>query len=228
MPQTIPADLRLQNAPADASSEAALPLRWTAKAISVLFHPLFIPVYLLWFTLYESPVALALPPEQRERMAISFSMMYILFPLVTVLLAKGLGFIDSILLRTQKDRIIPYVASGVYYFWMWYVLHNQSGYPVPLEVLSMAIFLASSAGLLCNSFFKISMHGLAIGTALAYMFYLAYASNANFGVYLSIAMLIAGLVGTSRLINGDHRPMEFYWGLAIGAAALLISSVFVG
>lgn len=227
MPQTIPADVRLATAPAAAPSDFHPVLRITARVLSVLFHPIFIPVYLLWFTLYESPVAPAMAPDQKSRLAISFSMMYILFPLVTVLLAKGLGFLDSIMLRTQKDRIIPYVASGVYYFWMWYVMHNQQGYPEPLEVLSLGIFLASSGGLLCNSYFKISMHGIALGTGVAYLFYVAYSTNANFGVYLSIAVGIAGLVSTSRLINNDHRPFDLYAGIILGALALCIATFFV-
>ncbi|MDB5197624.1 MAG: hypothetical protein JWP88_1995 [Flaviaesturariibacter sp.] len=202
-------------------------LRFLAKGISVLFHPLFIPIYLLLFTLYLSPVALALAPAAKFRLSLSFGAMYILFPLVTVLLAKGLGFIDSILLRSQKDRIIPYIACGIYYFWIWYVLHNQQA-PAPLVVLTLAIFLASSAGLLFNSFLKISMHAISIGVAVAFMYLLALVSGASFGVYLSIALLIAGLVCTSRLINADHEPKEVYYGLLIGLLSLLVAYWFEG
>jgi hypothetical protein len=202
-------------------------LRITAKVISVIFHPLFIPIYILLFTLYVSPIALAMAPEAKFRLSLSFAAMYLLFPLVTVLLAKGLGFIDSILLRTQKDRIIPYIACGIYYFWIWYVLHNQEA-PAPLVVLTLAIFLASSAGSLLNSFIKISMHGISIGVAVAFMYLLALVSGASFGVYLSITLLIAGLVCTARLINADHQPKEVYLGLAVGVAALIVAYWFEG
>lgn len=202
-------------------------LRFSAKVISIIFHPLFIPIYILLFTLYVSPIALAMAPEAKFRLSLSFAAMYLLFPLVTVLLAKGLGFIDSILLRTQKDRIIPYIACGIYYFWIWYVLHNQDA-PAPLVVLTLAIFLASSAGSLLNSFIKISMHGISIGVAVAFMYLLALVSGASFGVYLSITLLIAGLVCTARLINSDHQPKEVYLGLAVGAAALIVAYWFEG
>ena len=148
-------------------------------------------------------------------------------PLVTVLLAKGLGFIDSVMLRSQKDRIIPYIACGIYYFWIWYVLHNQQA-PAILVVLTLAIFLASSAGLLFNSFFKISMHAISIGVSLAFMYLLALVSGASFGVYLSITLLISGLVCTSRLINSDHEPKEVYYGLLIGVLALILAYWFEG
>jgi hypothetical protein len=149
--------------------------------------------------------------------------MYILFPLVTVLLAKGLGFVSSIYLKTQKDRIIPYIACGVYYFWMWYVLHNQPGFPESLTQLSLAIFLASSGGLLLNSWMRISMHAISIGVGLSFIYFLALQSVASFGIYLSIALLISGLVLTSRLINNDHSPREVYYGFFLGVVADLIA-----
>jgi hypothetical protein len=197
-----------------------------AKVISVIFHPLFIPVYILVFFLYISPLTLGMDPEQKGRLTISFSMMYVLFPLVTVLLAKGLGFVDSIYLKTQKDRIIPYIACGVYYFWMWYVLHNQSGFPDSLIQLSLAIFLASSGGLILNSYMRISMHAISTGVGLSFIYFLALASVSSFGIYLSIALFISGLVLTARLINDDHNPREVYSGFFLGVLAQIISSWF--
>jgi hypothetical protein len=198
-------------------------IRAMAKIISIIFHPLFVPVYILLFFLYVSPLTIGLDAQQKGRLTISFSMMYILFPLVTVLLAKALGFINSIHLRTQKDRIIPYIASGIYYFWMWWVLHNQPGFPQPLVILSLAIFIASSGGLLLNSYFKISMHGISVGVGSTFIYLLAVLSASSFGIYLSIALLIAGLVLTSRLINDDHNPKEVYAGFFLGVLAQLVA-----
>lgn len=202
-------------------------IRLIAKGISVVFHPLFIPIYLLAFVLYVSDTVVTLNPEGKFRLLLSFCIMYLLFPVVTVLLAKGLGFLDSIYLRSQKDRIIPYVACGVYYFWMWYVLRNQTAPPV-LVVLTLAIFLSSSAGLLLNSFLKVSMHALAMGVATAFLLMLALVSGVSFGRYLSLGIFIAGLVCTSRLINLDHSPKEVYVGLLIGSLAVAISFWFEG
>src|SRR5690606_18214238 len=99
------------------------PVIWLAKIISWIFHPLFIPVYVSWFLVKVQPFIFAgFDPFEQIIVIIRFFVMYAMFPMVSVLLAKGLGFIDSIFLRTQKERIIPYIACGVYYFWMWYVL----------------------------------------------------------------------------------------------------------
>lgn len=202
-------------------------MRVLAKVISLVFHPLFIPVYISWFLIYENPVFPALNGWEKLLLVIRFAVMYTLFPLITVLLAKGLGFIQSIYLKTQKDRIIPYVACGLYYFWMWYVLRNQPDTPVQLIQLSLAIFIASSLGLMANSYLKVSMHAIAVGVMVAFMILFGFTANANMGFYISIALLIAGIVGTARLINGDHHPAEIYIGFFIGIAGLLAAYFIV-
>lgn len=199
-------------------------LRWGAELVSIVLHPLFIPVYILLFTLWLSPLTIALDPVLKTRISLSFGLMYILFPLVTVLLAKGLGFVDSIRLKSQKDRIIPYVGCGIYYFWMWYVLHKQGSFPVPLAAFALGVFLASSGGLILNAWLKISMHALAAGTGLTFLFVLALASPFAWGFYLSVGLLLTGLICTARLLSGDHTPAEVYSGLFIGALSMLVAA----
>lgn len=202
-------------------------VRFMARLISVLFHPLFIPVYISWFLIYQNPFFPGIDNAEKGLLLLRFFIMYTMFPLVTILLAKGLGFVQSIYLKNQKDRIIPYVACGVYYFWMWYVLRNQPQLPPQMTMLALAIFLASSGGLIANSYFKVSMHAIATGVLVAFISIFALNTNASSGIYISIAYLIAGVVGTSRLVNSDHHPFEVYAGLAIGIAAQILASYIV-
>lgn len=197
-------------------------LRVAARVISILFHPLFIPVYVSWFLIYVNPIFPAFTAKDKGVLLVRFMVMYTLFPLATVLLTRGLGFIESIYLRTQKDRIIPYIACGVYYFWMWYVLRNQL-FPKELVMFTLAIFLASSGGLLANSYIKVSMHAISLGVMVTFMLLMAFLSPASFGFYLGVAFLIAGVVGSARLINNDHYPIEVYVGFAVGILSQLIA-----
>jgi len=202
-------------------------VRMLAKIISLVFHPLFIPVYISWFLIYLNLIFPALNPWEKLLLVIRFAVMYTLFPLVTVLLAKGLGFIQSIYLKTQKDRIIPYVACGLYYFWMWYVLRNQPDTPEPLIQLTLAIFIASSLGLMANSYAKVSMHAIAVGVMAAFILLFAFSADTNIGFYISLAFLIAGVVCSARLVTADHHPFEIYLGFFIGVAGLLLAYFIV-
>lgn len=198
--------------------------RFFAKIISYIFHPLFIPVYISWFIVRIQPYLFSGFSEwDKKVIMLRFLVMYALFPLVTVLLLKGLGFIKSIYLRTQKDRIIPYIACGVFYFWMWYVLHNQPEWPHPVVVLALAVFIASSAGQIANIYMKVSMHAISVGVMCTFVGMLAFTQETNFGTYISVAVFITGLVCTARFIISDHTPKEIYGGLIIGILSQVIA-----
>jgi hypothetical protein len=151
--------------------------------------------------------------------------MFTFFPLVTVLLLKALKFINTIYLHTQKDRIIPFVACGIWYFWIWYVWRNLPDYPREAVIFPMAIWIAASLGLLANIYFKISLHAMSMGVMLSFLFYLAFSGWNDMGLYLSIAILIAGSVTTARLLISDHTQKEIYLGLFLGVFSQLIAIV---
>jgi hypothetical protein len=199
-------------------------IKIAAKIISYIFHPIFIPVYVLIFLLKEQPhLFAALTGGKKTLTVIQFAMMYVLFPVVTALLLKALGFIDSIYMKTQRDRIIPYVICMIYYFWIWYVIKNQSGYPDELIQFSFSIFISSVLGLMSNAYMKVSMHAMAAGAMVTLIFLLALMGNISSGIYLSVAILITGLVCSARLIVSDHSSKEIYTGLFIGVGSMLLA-----
>lgn len=199
-------------------------IRLVAMIFSYIFHPLFVPVYIIWFLITFQPHLFAsFPAAEKFITILRFIIMYSFFPLVTVLLARGLGFIDSIYLKTQKERVIPYIACGIYYFWMCYVLRNQPQFSKEVVQLSMAIFIASSIGLLFNIYMKISMHSISMGILLAFMSLLAFTQAGSYTVYLSAAILVAGLVCTARFIVSDHTAREIYMGLFVGGLSQVIA-----
>jgi len=200
-------------------------IRTTAKLLSYLFHPLFIPVYVGLFFIKGLRLFSGLDEWRQTLLLIQFFVNYTLLPLITVLVAKGLGFIDTIYLKTQRDRIIPYLAVMIFYFWVWYVFRNQ-GFPKEAVMFSLAAFLSICFGAFVNSFFKVSMHALSLGVVICLLLILSLQSS-NMGPFLTIGLLLAGLVCTSRLILNDHKPFDVYAGLILGALAQLIAWAFV-
>jgi hypothetical protein len=199
-------------------------LRFIAKVISYVFHPLFIPAYVCAYLIFKHPYTFP-GLDQGEKMIKLISLVVItaFFPAITVFLLWRLKFADSIFLRTQKERIIPYITSIIYFFWAWYVNKNQMGNPPALVFFLLGLFLAASAGSMANNYFKISMHAIGVGGGLAFMILLGVSSNVGIGLPISIATIIAGLVCTARFIVSDHRPSDVYSGLFIGALAQLVA-----
>lgn len=197
-------------------------IRVIAKVISYIFHPLFIPVYITAFLLSVQPYLFdSYTPAKKTIKLIQYAVIYSFFPLVTVLLTKALGFVSSIYLKTQKERIIPYIACGIYYFWACYVVRNQPENSKEVVQLAIAIFVASWGGLMMNIIMKISMHAISVGILLMFMGIMASSQGGNYSLYFSITILIAGLVCTSRLVVSDHTQREIYLGLVIGAVSML-------
>lgn len=201
-------------------------LRWLASLLSYLFHPVFIPVYLVYFFLFIEPfLFVGIIPQQKVLTLIQSFLMYTFFPLVSILLLKALKFIPSIKLKERRDRIIPFIICNIWYFWIWYVWRNLPQVSPEMVIFAMGVFLASSIGLLFNIYMKISMHGIALGTAVSFLCMVALQYGLGWGGYIAIALLITGLVGTARLLLSDHTAQEVYWGLAVGVMGICIAAL---
>ena len=192
-------------------------VRFFAHLFSYVFHPLFIPSYTAFFLIYIHPYVYAGPdPRTRMLRLISVVLLTAFFPAFSVFLLKQLGFAKSIFLRTRKERIIPYVISMFFYFWVFYVSLNLPDMPLLFKVMLLGIFLACIVAYMANIWYKVSMHAVAMGTLLTFFLIVALQGNYPMGLYLSLAILVAGAVCTARLIISDHHPFDVYSGFLMG------------
>jgi hypothetical protein len=204
------------------------PVRLFGHIVSFIFHPLFIPSFITAFILYADPYAFAGMNDKAKvfkLVSVIFSTAFL--PLFSVALMKQLGFIKSIFLRSQKDRIIPYIVSMIFYFWAWYVSKNLHDSPL-LTAMLLAVFLSCIAGMMANIYYKISMHGIAVGALFILFVWMASNGTVAFGSWLAIATLITGLVCTARFIVSDHSGFEVYSGLMAGALCQLVAIAIAG
>jgi hypothetical protein len=91
---------------------------------------------------------------------------------------------------------------------------------------ALAIWISSWTGLMANTRMKISLHAISMGIAVTFLFVLAFTQALNFGVYLAVGLLIAGLVCTARFIVSDHTQAEIYGGFVLGVLSMLAAQVF--
>lgn len=201
-------------------------VRLASKIISFLFHPLFVPLYVGLFLIYEVRLFSDRTDWQRTIIVLQFFIYYTFFPLMTTLLSKALGFIDSVYMKTQKDRILPYIVCEIFYFWAWYVFRNIH-FPREVVLFALGVFLSCSLGLILNSYMKISMHTLCMGVVCTFFLLAAMNSSSSYGMYISAAFLMAGMTATARLIVSNHTQREIYFGFFAGAFAQIVASFFV-
>ncbi|MBM3431718.1 MAG: hypothetical protein FJX92_01780 [Bacteroidetes bacterium] len=196
--------------------------------LSWVLHPVFQPVWVIAFLLFceMSTAFLGFRPFQRWLILGQAFTLYAFFPLVTVGLLKALGFIESVQLRTQRERVIPLLAAGIWYFWIWYVWKNLPDYPAELVRLTLAIWTASWATLMINTRMKISLHTISAGLMLTFLCLWSLNHPYGAGIYLPVASLLAGLIGAARFVVSDHTQTEVYAGYVLGISAMLIIHFF--
>ncbi len=195
---------------------------------SYLFHPVFIPIYVSLFLVYIHPTAFTGFSDAAKKQTILIIILnLVFFPLISVLLLKAVGFIDSVFLRTRKDRIIPYIAAGIFYFWTYTVFRQQPQYPLLLTSFVLGIFIASSAALIANIYFKISMHAIAMGGWLGFFIIISHTQSMLMTWPVAAVLLLAGLVCSARLLLRNHNPAEIYAGLLVGAVTQLAAAMFI-
>jgi len=197
-----------------------------AHLFSYVFHPLFVPLYVTGFLAFVHPgYFVGFSEDGKKKLLLLVFINAFAFPAITVLLLKGLGFIRSVYLRTQTDRIIPYIASMTFFFWTQYVLRQQSYVPRILVSFMFGVFLSTSAALIANIYYKISMHAIGMGGLLALFLVIMGEGSMLMTWPLSLAVLLTGLVCTSRLVVSDHRPREIYMGLVLGMLCQFIAVI---
>lgn len=204
-------------------------VRFFAHFFSVVFHPLFIPFYVVAFLVYWHPSYFSgFSYGVKLKLLLATALNTIFFPAFALLVMKGLGFVKSVFLHTQQDRIGPYLANMIFYFWMARVFFKFQPELTPvLAAFMTGVFLTTAVALIANIFYKISMHAIGCGGMIG-IFIIIMNSNSMLMTWpLSIALLITGIVCTSRLIISNHTQKEIYMGLVVGlicqfAAAIVI------
>lgn len=192
--------------------------------VSVVFHPLFIGVFMAAYLLFIHPnyfVGFSERAKWLKLMIVINNNLF--FPIVVVALLRGLGFNKSLLLKTQKERIVPYIASVTFFFWSYYVFKHQPETPRVLVGMCRGMFLSSAAALLLNNYFKISMHGIGIGGLMGLMMVSVMDGSQYIGTPILIALLISGITITARKIVSDHNWFELIGGFVVGCLFQLIA-----
>jgi hypothetical protein len=199
-------------------------LRLPAQVISYVCHPLFVPLYIFLFLVAQFPYEFAgITVWQLKMRIFGVFWMTAFFPAFAVFLMWRLKFSDSIFLRTQKERIVPYVITMFFYWWMYYLSRNFTDQPAVLKFFYMGIFIATVAGLILNNYFKISLHAIGAGGGMAAIILFAMYYSAPIGIPITVATVGTGIVCTSRFLVSDHTAKEIYVGLFVGIVCQMIA-----
>jgi membrane-associated phospholipid phosphatase len=74
---------------------------------------------------------------------------------------------------------------------------------------------------------KISAHLTGIGGLTGMIFSLLLKTNGNLLIWFFISILLAGILGSARLVMDAHSPKQIYSGFAVGFFSALFIMIFL-
>ena len=190
-----------------------------ANIVSYVCHPVFMPLIMAMVLTRLAPNSFAGVSDKQIGMwmlTIAFSGVF--FPIISIALMKALGFIESFHMRTARERTIPLMATMIFYFWVSQVFNRMPDTSVPLiiKVLLLGNFWGIIVIFIVNIFTKVSMHTSAAGAMIGVIGVLMLSSPVSMLVPLFAAIIIAGVIGSARLVLGSHQPGDVWLGYIIG------------
>ncbi len=215
-----------------------------AYTVSVLFHPLLIPSYALVTLLAINPFMFGVNNIWgNEIILLQVFLSTFLLPSFSLLMLRQLDFIKSIELEDKKDRIIPFIVTGIFYIGLAvFFVKTPNHSPFLLTVFILGATIGLWVSFIVNLFTKISLHAVAIAGFLAIViitmqnleFDHLLINLGSFGVFnmsirtlLMLVIFLTGLVGTSRLLLRAHAPFQVYAGYFVGFLTQFIASNFL-
>ena len=120
-------------------------------------------------------------------------------------------------LGVKERRMIPYIISILCYFLCFYVM-NIFHMPAFMGSIVVAALFIQIVCAIINIWWKISTHTAAIGGFFGALTALSLIFDFNPLWWLCLVLLLAGLVGTSRMILRQHTLAQVVMGFLTGAA----------
>jgi hypothetical protein len=194
---------------------------FSAKIITVLFHPLLMPLYGLLIIFYAPTMFGYIPDNQKKYMIIILAANNIVLPLALLPYMKWRKLITTWTMTERKERIIPLALTSFFYFVTVFAV-LKSGIPLFIKAFILAAALLSFMLTIINFWFRISIHSAGTGALTALIILLSLKTHAPLLPFLLPSFLISGLVLSSRLWLNAHKPAEVWLGYLAGFAGMIL------
>ncbi len=197
-----------------------------AKIVSVLFHPLLMPVY-GFLIIFSAPTLFGYMPYDIKRLLLMVVIVNNVFlPLSLMPFLMNRKIITTWTVESRTERKVPLILATVLYATSSYIVFRL---PIPIFLKSFiyACFFLSLAALVINFWWKVSLHSIAAGALIALVLILSFRMYTPLVWYLVMAVIAGSLVLFSRLRLNYHNPRQVWLGLATGFTGLFLFMMII-
>jgi hypothetical protein len=197
-----------------------------ARIISIIFHPLLMPVYGL-VIIFSAPTLFGyLPFQIKKLLFMIICVNNVLLPLSLLPFLYHRQIITSWSITERKERYIPLILTAVLYCTTSYIIFK---FPIPIFLKSF-IFATAFLSIVVtaiNFIWKISLHAVGAGALIALVLLLSLKMLTPLQWYLIPVIISAGLILSSRLKLNFHSPQQVWLGLLSGFAGLALFMIYI-
>jgi membrane-associated phospholipid phosphatase len=193
---------------------------FTARLMSMIFTPFYLPIVGLIALFIFSYMSL-LPMMYKLVMLAMVYLLTVVAPSLLIHLYRLCQGWTSHELGRKERRLVPYIISIVCYFacFFWMEYRNTP------RVISIIVVVALTIQMVCaliNIWWKISTHTAAIGGVAGGLVSYSIAFSFNPLWWLCFVLILAGAVGTARMILRQHSLSQVVTGFLVGAACAIL------
>ena len=185
-----------------------------ARVLSMVFTPFYLSLVGL-IALFTFSYLSLMPWAYKLTVLTLVYLFTILIPTLLIHFYRNYHGWTLIELGKKERRVVPYLLSIVSYFVCYYVMHRFN-IPHFMSNILMAALVIQILCALINVWWKISTHTTAIGGVMGALQAFAVIFGFNPIGWLCLVLILAGMVGTSRMILRQHSLRQVCYGFLLG------------
>ena len=197
----------------------------TARIMSMLFTPFYLPIVGMLALFIFSYMSM-FPWAFKLQMLILVYFFTILLPTLLIHVYRRYQGWNLIELGHRERRMVPYIISILSYFTCFYAM-NRLHIPFFIRSIVLAALMVQVVCALVNVWWKISTHTAAIGGVAGALFVFAEYFNFNPVWWLCTVIMLAGVLGTSRMILRQHTLAQVVAGFFVGFLCAALSIIYI-
>ena len=196
-----------------------------ARIVSMVFTPFYLP-FLGMMVLFIFSYLGLMPWAYKLQLLTLVYLFTILLPTILIHLYGRYNGWTLIELGHRERRMVPYVISILCYFFCIYVM-DMLHIPHFMQTILLAALLIQVICALINVWWKISTHTAAIGGVAGALFVFGEFFGFNPVWWLCLVLVLAGLLGTSRMILRQHSLLQVVAGFLVGVSCSVVGLIYL-
>ena len=199
-----------------------------ARFLSTAMTPLLMPTYGVFLVLWTS-ILCFLPTGTRVTVMVMVMGITCVLPMIFISVLHHLKIVHDKRLNDRRERLLPYAFAVLCYVGATFYIDRVHS-PMWFTMFMAGATLSCLVAVVVSFWWKISSHMAGIGGMVALLYQLHVQGLSAFDLFwlLCFTILMAGVLGTSRLLLKRHTLLQVLAGFANGYICVTLMMKYFG